>query len=94
MMKWTNAGADPRFPVGGGANPGGGGGAPIYDFPKFSEKLHEIEKNFGRGRGTRTEGAPPLDPPLLSALMKTLAKNYPVSFTRTVNVAIFLLLAR
>ena len=33
------------------------GGAPTYDFAKFSEKLHEIEKILG--------GGPlPLDPPL------------------------------
>ena len=41
-------GADPGFPVGGGANPPGGRqpsrGAPTYDFAKYSEKLHEIEK--------------------------------------------------
>ena len=43
-------GADSGFPVGGGINPRGGGGVPTYDFAKFSEKLHEIEKNFGRGR--------------------------------------------
>ena len=36
--------------------------APTYDFAKFSEKLHEIEKILGR-RG-RDVGAPPLDPPL------------------------------
>ena len=46
-------GADPGFPVGGGASPRGGG-APTYDFAKFCEKLHEIEKSLGR-RG----GAPP-----------------------------------
>ena len=48
-------GADPGFPIGGGANPPGGG-APTYDFAKFCEKLHEIEKILGcRG---------PLNPPL------------------------------
>ena len=49
--KWTNrtsiAGADPGFPVGRGVNPGGG--APTYDFAKFFEKMHEIEKNLDRG---------------------------------------------
>ena len=43
------AGADPGFPVGGGANPPGG--APTYDFAKFHEKLHEIEKILGRRGG-------------------------------------------
>ena len=43
------AGADPGFPVGGGAN--SPGGAPTYDFAKFCEKLHEIEKILGRGGG-------------------------------------------
>ena len=42
-------GADTGFPVGGGADPMGG--APTYDFVKFSEKLHEIEKLLGRGGG-------------------------------------------
>ena len=45
-----HAGADPGFPVGGGASLRGGGGANIrYDFAKFCEKLHEIEKILGRG---------------------------------------------
>ena len=35
--------ADTGFPRGGSANPGGGRGAPAYDFAKFSQKLHEIE---------------------------------------------------
>ena len=51
------SGADPGFPVAGGADPLG---APIYDFVKISQKLHEIEKILGRN------GAPPLDPPLIS----------------------------
>ena len=42
-------GADPGFPVGGGADPLGG--VPTYDFVKFSEKLHEVEKSLGCGRG-------------------------------------------
>ena len=49
--------ADPEFPRGGapifGGGRGGVGGAPTYDFAKFSQKLHEL-KEFG----------PPLDPPL------------------------------
>ena len=43
--------ADPGFPRGGGANYPGGG-APTYDFAKFSQKLHEIERIWtARGRG-------------------------------------------
>ena len=38
-------GADPGFPVGGGANPAAG--ALTYDFAKFSEKLREIKKIQG-----------------------------------------------
>ena len=59
-----SAGADPGFPVGGGANPRGGGGAPTYDFVKSSEKLHEIEKILDR-RGACTGCAPPLNPSLV-----------------------------
>ena len=39
----TSSVADPGFPSGGGANPPGGG-MPTYDFAKFSQKLHEIER--------------------------------------------------
>ena len=39
-------GAGPGFPVGGSASPRGRG-APTYDFAKFCEKLHEIEKILG-----------------------------------------------
>ena len=35
--------ADLGFPRGGGAN-SPGGGAHTYDFAKFSQKLHEIER--------------------------------------------------
>ena len=37
-------GADPGFPVGGGALTVWGGGVPTYEIAKFSEKLHGIEK--------------------------------------------------
>ena len=37
------------------------GGAPTYDFAKFSQKLHEIERIWTRGGGTRPL-VPPLDP--------------------------------
>ena len=50
--------ADLGFPIGGGANPPGG--APRYDFTKFREKLHEIEKIVGRERGGAHLGTPPL----------------------------------
>ena len=50
------SGADPGFPVGGGANLPGE--APTYDFAKFCEKLHEIEKILGR-RGGGVPGCPP-----------------------------------
>ena len=39
---------DPGFPRGGGANPPGGG-APLYDFAKFSQKMHEIERIWTPG---------------------------------------------
>ena len=61
-------GADPGFPVGGGADLPGG--ANIVQFcqlfqKKKKKKMHEIEKILGR-RGGRTPGTPPLDPPLNS----------------------------
>ena len=40
-------GADPGFRIGGSANPPG---VPTYDFAKFCEKLHEIEKIWAVGR--------------------------------------------
>ena len=43
-----------RIPCRRGADPLGP--APTYDFVKFSEKLHEIEKILG---GTRAGGVPP-----------------------------------
>ena len=39
--------ADPGFPRGGGAN--SPGGAPTYDFAKFSQKMHEIERIWTPG---------------------------------------------
>ena len=53
----THSGADPGFPVGGGANPPGG--APTYDFAKFCEKMHEIEKILARKGGHVLGAAPP-----------------------------------
>ena len=46
-LKLFMPGADPEFPVGGA--PTLQWGAPTYEFAKFSEKLHEIEKNLGPG---------------------------------------------
>ena len=48
MSIYNEAGADPGFSV---------GGAPTYDFVKFSEKLCEIEKILGLGGGA--PGSPP-----------------------------------
>ena len=53
--------AVPGFPRGGGAN--SPGWAPTYDFAKFSQKLHEIERIWAP-QGGRASLAPPLDPPL------------------------------
>ena len=58
--KFDAPGADPEFPIGGGANPPGG--APTYDFAKFCENLHEIEKILD------AEGGAPLNPPLRPSL--------------------------
>ena len=54
--------ADPGFPQGGGAN--SPGGVPTYDFAKFSQKLHEIERIW-TPRGARVPHAPSLDLPLM-----------------------------
>ena len=55
--------ADPGFPRGGGAN--SPGGAPTYDFAKFSQKLHEIERIWTpRGGGARPKFYY-VDPPLI-----------------------------
>ena len=41
----NNSVADPGFPRGGDTNPPGVvGGAPTYDFTKFSQNMHKIEK--------------------------------------------------
>ena len=46
-----------RIPCRSGRRPSGV--APTYDFVKFSEKLHEIEKVLGHGGGVHTGDAPP-----------------------------------
>ena len=57
--------ADPGFPRGEGVNPPGW--TPTYDFAKFSQKLHEIERIWTLGGGGG--GARPkfyyVDPPIL-----------------------------
>ena len=59
----TTTVADQGFPRGGGAN--SPGGVPTYDFAKFSQKLHEIERIWAPGG---EGGARPkfyyVDPPL------------------------------
>ena len=60
-MRECQAGTDPGFPVAGGADPTGVGGAPTYDFAKFSKDLHEIEKILG------CAPPPPPDPPMSGA---------------------------
>ena len=70
--------ADPGFPRGGVPTPQG---APTYDFAKFSQKLHEIERISTRGG--RASLTPPLDPPLVrrslspteSPLVKRMTKT-------------------
>ena len=53
--------ADPGFPGGGGGANSPEGRTPTYNFAKFSQKLHEIERIWTPGgRPLRT----PLDPPL------------------------------
>ena len=54
--------ADPEIPRGGGTNPPGRG-APIHDFAKFPQKLHEIEKIWTPR--AREGPPPPLDPPMV-----------------------------
>ena len=56
--------ADLGFPRGGGAN--SPGGAPTYDFAKFSQKLHEIERIWAPRRGAHPNFYY-VDPPLPSA---------------------------
>ena len=50
--------ADPGFPQWGAPTPQGGGGAPTYDFAKFSQKLHEIKRIWAPGGGGRPSHPP------------------------------------
>ena len=83
--------ADAGFPRGGRANPRGGGGseewgvgAPTYDFAKFFQKLHEIERIWTPGG--RTSLALPLDPPLVKStsicgsVKLCIERQYEISF--------------
>ena len=73
IINYQEAVADPGFPGGGGAN-SPGGGAPTYDFAKFPQKLHEIERIWTPG-GVRPL-QPPLDPPLLMMMSEpSLARS-------------------
>ena len=61
-IKLTKTVADPGFPWGGGANSPGGGGAPTYDFAKFSKNCMKL-KDFGPPGGARPKFYY-VDPPL------------------------------
>ena len=61
------------FPKEGAPTPQGG--TPTYDFAKFSQKLHEIERIWAPGGG-RASLAPPLDPPLIGFSFQ-LTSTYP-----------------
>ena len=66
--------ADPGFSRGGGANPRGVGGVPTYDFAKFNQILHEIERIW-----TPMEGGVPLR----SANVELSTKQISVKVTPT-----------
>ena len=61
--------ADPGFPEEGAPTPRG---VPTYDFAKISQKLHEIERIWTGGASP----APPLDPPLATALRSYFKQLY------------------
>ena len=56
------SGADPGFPVGGGANPLGGRQHMIL--PNFAKNCMKLRKFWAVGGGGARRGAPPLNPPL------------------------------
>ena len=60
-----SAGADPGFPIGGGANPRGEG-RQHTNLPDFPKNYIKIKKILVRG-GTHTGSTPLLDPPLVGA---------------------------
>ena len=49
-----------------------GVGAPTYDFAKFSQKLHEIERIQTPREGCIPHAPPPLDPSLLTEIINYL----------------------
>ena len=61
--------ADPGFPRGGAPTLRG---APTYDFAKFSQKLHEIERIWTRGGGGTRPKFYYVDPPLVLSLRITV----------------------
>ena len=68
---------DPGFLRGGAPTPQGS--APTYDFAKFSQKLHEIERIWTRERASL---APPLRSVFTSASIRSMWLLYPsISFT-------------
>ena len=75
---WNKAGADPEFPVGGGANPPGGGHQ-YTNLPDLLKNCIKLRSFWSVGRGT--PGAPSLDPPLQRGLLTTrsygIASNHP-----------------
>ena len=82
-MMWIRnlSGANPGFPVGGGANPPGV--VPTYDFAKFSEKLHEIEKILVQWEGgAHARGAP------LRSATAFLAKLFCTNFAHVMGVTL------
>ena len=62
VIQTCRAVADSGFLQGGSANPTG---AKTYDFAKYSQKLHEIEKNLNPVGGV--PDAAPLDRPNMSS---------------------------
>ena len=58
-MTVINSGGSRISPRRGRQLPGGGTGAPTYDFAKISQKLHEIERIW-TSRGGGASPAPPL----------------------------------
>ena len=82
----SGAGADPEFPIGGGGNPPWG--APTYDFAKFCEKLHEIDKILGH-RAAHA-GHAPLNLPLWGYVHLHSLKVDPIRDSGPGNILKFL----
>ena len=56
ILDLCTTGADPGFPIKGGADTPGV--ALTYNFAQYSRKLHETEKNFGGARWGRSADIP------------------------------------